>query len=320
MLRSSILLATSATALALSGCGSSVSTSRVRSTPASTHLAAAPMRPRTLTARRLGMRPGAVPRGTVLRSSDLFTDRAFANARDGFALANDGSAQYPAISTDGGRAWRIDGPQVHIDAADGAEGVGNVGVAGTLTFFAYGSSAVDVTTDGGRTWWETFLGELVVAVVPGPGNELVAYVQQQLNNNSINPAATWQYVSRDGGRYWRSTTALGALSREGSDSVRAGSGLSTRSCGSARHMIQNHVMATLTVSCSQARRLMHELLGGSKACYPHGYTAHPRCKLERNPVLKLEGFQCSATYNSSTNVSKGRCVKGRKLITATAGP
>ena len=275
---------------------------------------------RHLTARLLRARPGAVGRGTVVRSSDLFTNRVFANARDGFALANDGSAQYPAISTDGGRAWRINGPQVHIDAADGAEGVGYVGVAGTRTFFAYGSSAVDVTTDGGRKWWQTFMGELVVAVVPGPGSELVAYVQQQLHNNSINPAAIWQYVSRDGGRYWSYTTGLGALSREGGDSVRAASVLSTKSCGSAHHTIQNHVTAKLTVSCSQARRLMHELLGGSKACYPHGYTAHPRCKLDWSRVLKLEGFRCAATHNSRTNVSKGRCVKGRKLITATAGP
>lgn len=260
------------------------------------------------------------PPGSVVGSSALFGDRVFLNADEGVALANGDNAQYPVLSTDGGRVWRIDGPPLHVDAADGAEGVGSVGITAPRTFFAYGSSVVDVTTDGGPTWWETFLGELVVAVVPGPRNELVAYVQQQLDNNSINPAATWQYVSRDGGRYWSYTTALGALSREGGDSVRAASGLSTRSCRSARDMIQNHVMATPTVSCSQARRLMHELLGGSKACYPHGYTANPRCKLERSPVLKLEGFQCSATHNPSTNVSKGRCVKGRKLITATAGP
>ena len=147
-----------------------------------------------------------------MNQAELFTTRAFANAAVGFTLANLDSAQYPARSLDGGRTWRIDGPQVHIDAADDAEGVGYVGIAGPGTFFAYGSSAVDVTTDGGRTWWETFLGELVVAVVPGPRNELVAYVQQQLdpNSNSL-AAATWQYVSRDGGRQWVYSSALGGL-------------------------------------------------------------------------------------------------------------
>jgi hypothetical protein len=77
-------------------------------------------------------------------------------------------------------------------------------------------------------------------------------------------------------------------------------------------MIQNHVAASRNVSCKQARRLMQELFGGSKAGYPHAYTANPRCT--------LEGFRCSAGYIASTGITKGRCVKGRKLITGTAGP
>jgi hypothetical protein len=145
-----------------------------------------------------------------VRPSDLFTDQVFANDRDGFALANEGNAQYPAATTDGGKRWRIDGPQVHVDAADGPEGVGYVGIAGPRTFFAYGSSAVDVTTNAGRMWWETLLGNLVVAVVPGGRpNELVAYVQQSLSNDRPYPVATWQYVTRDGGRHWSYSTALG---------------------------------------------------------------------------------------------------------------
>ncbi len=157
-------------------------------------------------------RPDAVPRGTTLKPADVVSTRVFANASVGFALASVDSAQYPARSLDGGKTWRIDGPQVHIDAADGPEGVSFVGVAGPRTFFAYGSEAVDVTTDGGRTWWETFLGELVVAVVPGPRNELVAYVQQQLDSNSSSlAAATWQYVSHDGGRHWSYSQTLGGL-------------------------------------------------------------------------------------------------------------
>jgi len=48
-----------------------------------------------------------------------------------------------------------------------------------------------------------------------------------------------------------------------------------RSCGSVSGMIANEVRATRNVECSQARRLMHELLGGSTACYPNGYTAPP---------------------------------------------
>jgi hypothetical protein len=55
------------------------------------------------------------------------------------------------------------------------------------------------------------LGELVVAVVPGPRDGLVAYVQDQLDQTSIRAAATWQYVSHDGGRHWVYSAALGGL-------------------------------------------------------------------------------------------------------------
>jgi hypothetical protein len=154
-------------------------------------------------------RRGALPRGTVVNPAGTFSERVFPNENVGFMLADVNSAQYPAVTTDGGRTWRIDGPQVHIDAADGPEGVGFVGAAGPHVFFTYGSSVVDATTDGGRTWWQTFLGELVVAVVAYPPHELVAYVQQSVSNNRPSPAVTSQYVSRDGGRHWSYSTALG---------------------------------------------------------------------------------------------------------------
>lgn len=188
--------------------GASAAAPRPRSLPVP---APGPAPPAHLTARRLRPRPGATTPGTIVARSALFTDRVFAGDRIGFALANGNNAQYPALTTDGGRTWRIDGPQVHVDAADGAEGVGAVGIAGPRTFFAYGSSAVDVTTNGGRAWWETFLGELVMAVVPGPGHALIAYVQQSVTTAAASPAVTWQYVSADGGRHWNYSTALDGL-------------------------------------------------------------------------------------------------------------
>jgi photosystem II stability/assembly factor-like uncharacterized protein len=177
---------------------------------AATRASAARPTPR-YTAHRLKPRSGAVAPATTISSSSLFTTRVFANGSVGFALANDGQAQYPALSTDGGKTWKIDGPQVHVDAADAPAAVGSVGVVGTRTYFAYGSSAIDVTTDGGHTWWQTFVGELVVAVVPGPHHELIAYVQQSLSTRNLNPVVTWQYVSRDGGRHWRYSTSLGGF-------------------------------------------------------------------------------------------------------------
>src|SRR6185312_14267521 len=125
--------------------------------------------PKQIAAKRLHARADAVARGTKVRDSALFGVRTFWNARDGFALADVRQAQYPARTTDGGRTWRIDGPQFHVNAADAPEAVGFVGMAGPRRLFAYGASVVDASTDGGRTWWEAFLGDLVVAVVPGPG-------------------------------------------------------------------------------------------------------------------------------------------------------
>jgi hypothetical protein len=197
-----LLLGAAALVFALAG-RDLTSTTRVR--PRSATIAP----PQPLTARRLHPRANALPRGTIVSDAALFGQRAFANAKTGFALANGNQAQYPALTQDGGQTWRIDGPQFHVDAADGPEGVGYVGIRGPRTLFAYGSSVVDVTTNGGRTWWETFMGELVTAVVPGLANHLVAYVQQSVSNSGVNPAITWQYVSRDGGRHWRYSSALG---------------------------------------------------------------------------------------------------------------
>jgi hypothetical protein len=151
------------------------------------------------------------PPGSVVRSSAVFGDRVFLSADEGVALANGDNVQYPVLSTDSGRVWRIAGPPLHVDAADGPEGVGSVGIAGPRTFFAYGSSVVDVTSDGGRTWWETYLGEDVVAVVTSDRNELVAYVEQSISNQHLNPAVTWQYISSDGGRHWRYRTEFAGI-------------------------------------------------------------------------------------------------------------
>ena len=202
-------LGMAATVVVLGTGAAAASAATSAASPPARAAATAPTPQARITARRLRPRRGAVPPGTVVSSSSLFPDRVFSTSRIGFSLADRGQAQYPARTTDGGRTWRIDGPQFHVDAADGPEAVGFVGFARSRTFFAYGSSVVDVTTDAGRTWWETFLGELVVAVVPGrSSNELVAYVQQSASNRG-GAAVTSQYVSRDGGRHWNYSTAMG---------------------------------------------------------------------------------------------------------------
>lgn len=159
-----------------------------------------------MSAHQLRARPQAARVGSTVPARDIFGARIFPTATEGFALAGAGQAQYPALTTDGGRTWRIDGPQFHVDAADGPEAVTAVGAATSRTLYAYGSSAVDASRDRGTTWWQTLFDGLVVAVVPNAQSHLVAYVQQ---STTAHGAQTLQYVSRDGGRHWTLTRALG---------------------------------------------------------------------------------------------------------------
>ncbi len=169
--------------------------------------AAAATPPASVTARPLpaDTRPFSRP-GTIVSSSDLGV-RVFVNASRGFALATTslgGATTYPAETVNGGRTWRIDGPHLHVSAADGPDEVTALGVAGPATFFAYGGpgggEAVDVTSDGGKHWWRAYMPGNPVAVVygvlsPSGARGLLALVQGK-------PGEIWAYVSTDGGRRW----------------------------------------------------------------------------------------------------------------------
>ncbi len=156
--------------------------------------------PRTMTGQVIRAPHGTLPRGTALKSSTIFSTRVFHSDADGFALAHQGSADYPVLSRDGGRIWRIAGPALHVDAANGPAAVTSVGVKGSSVDYAYGSGTIDVTNDGGSTWYQVFPEGSVTAVVAG-ARGLAAYVQA-LNAQTGTVSAVVQYVSSDGGRVW----------------------------------------------------------------------------------------------------------------------
>jgi hypothetical protein len=203
-------MATTASALAAAS-GAALATTSGATLVRAARTASAPQPSAELTARLMRPRTGfRTPRfGTDIPSSDLAGTRVFANMQVGFGLTGDNGQTFPARTANGGKAWTIDGPQFHVDAADGAEGVSYVGIVSPNEEFAYGASVVDVSTNAGHTWWETFLGENVTAVVPGRQG-LVAFVQQSVSNKYLNPIVTWQYVSTDGGRHWRYSTSFAA--------------------------------------------------------------------------------------------------------------
>jgi hypothetical protein len=159
--------------------------------------------------RRVGSFQSIRP-GTVIPAREVDA-RAFSDSRRGFGLATVVNGEtFPATTTNGGATWRINGPVFHVPAADGTAGVSYTGVSSARAYFAYGSSVVDATPDAGRTWWQTFLGELVLAVVAQHGH-LIAVVQQQASSTSESlKSVNWVYVSQDRGRHWRYTNQLGA--------------------------------------------------------------------------------------------------------------
>jgi hypothetical protein len=165
-----------------------------------------------VTGHRISAPQGALKPGKVVSSARLGV-RVFANANHGFALALVSDATYPAATTDGGRTWKIDGPPLHLNAAQAPLVVTQVG-AHKSTYFAWGGpgggNVVDVTPDAGRHWWQAFLGGFVLSVVSTFNGHLVASVQSPAGGRG-QQAQNSVYVSKDAGHHWRLTTKFGSF-------------------------------------------------------------------------------------------------------------
>jgi hypothetical protein len=165
-------------------------------TAASGRASTASTAPATVTATKL-----PPYRASIVRSSQLVGDRVFVGARNGFGLAGLNDAQYPAATTDGGKTWRIDGPVLHVNAANAPNVVGEVGAAAPATYFAYGGpgggNSVAVTTNDGKAWWRAYLPGTPLAVVIDHTSGHAVLVAL------LGPAPPFlAYVSPDGGHHW----------------------------------------------------------------------------------------------------------------------
>lgn len=131
--------------------------------------------------------------------------RVFISSEKGFALALVRGTTYPAATVDGGTVWRIDGPHLHVSAANAPAVVTDAGAVGPATYFAYGEGeAVDVTSSAGLTWWRAYMPGDAFAVVSHRASghtTLIALVE-------TNPAQFAAYVSSDGGRHWTHTKSF----------------------------------------------------------------------------------------------------------------
>lgn len=163
----------------------------------------------TVTGTVIPRRTGTLAPGTKVKSSALFGSRVFTDGKHGFALAQVSQAQYPVATSDGGKTWKTDGPALHINAAQAPLTVLDIGAASTKTAFAYGGGQViDATSNGGGKWYGALFNGLVMAVVVGTRNHLVAFIDASASTSNSN-GVIWQYVSKDGGHSWHYDTTVG---------------------------------------------------------------------------------------------------------------
>ncbi len=155
--------------------------------------------PRQLTAKPERRCPKAVaspgPRGTVLPKAAIGRTAA-ATQQIVFGLADRGplsSVVYPAISTDGGTTWRLDGPCFYYAAAQGPGATDSIGARAPDWAYAWGWGGVfvRVTHDGGAHWF--------AANLPNPARRVVAS-GRTLRAYLLRTRST--YISRDYGMTW----------------------------------------------------------------------------------------------------------------------
>ena len=148
---------------------------------------------------------GPLARGTVVCSRTVGT-RVFTNSQHGFGLATERfGASYPAVTVNGGRTWRINGPVFHVPALQAPFAVTQVGALNARTYYAWGAQSIDATSDGGKHWWRTLVPNSAVAVVPS-GSRLIAIAEDAPPSGA--PATVSVYLSTDGGHHWHITREL----------------------------------------------------------------------------------------------------------------
>ena len=184
--------------LVITGCGGSARSARTRAAPSSHGL----LPRKTVQARRLRPEgPNSLPNGT--RVGKRFLGSVFANPRDGFGLGGQPGTTYPIATVDGGKTWRTSGPLLYIPAVHAAVAVNEAGMSGPRFWYAWGHglTVIDVTTDAGKSWWQTFLPGRVLTVYADQisrCNRLIALIQP-LTKRTHPPL--WTYASANG-RHW----------------------------------------------------------------------------------------------------------------------
>lgn len=131
------------------------------------------------------------------------------NVRAGLAEgAGVEGAVYPALSTDGGQHWRIDGPMFYRPAADAPNVTSRLVVLGDNTLMAWGPGGnfVKTTTDRGAKWFTSNFPVGVDSPAVSNGHLTVRALGNPAKSGEF---PTRQYVSTDGGLVWQRGKSLG---------------------------------------------------------------------------------------------------------------
>jgi hypothetical protein len=155
--------------------------------------------------------PSIEPAGIAVPGHDV-TASISDNSKLKFGLATFPSSTqtYPAISTNGGTTWRVDGPLFHVDALQGASVVASSGVLlpHGAYFWGRGGNLIWTTYDEGAHWWRVAFGAGVDELSSRNGTfEAVVFGAQ------VQAAARQRflYVSTNSGRTWKLRRQLADL-------------------------------------------------------------------------------------------------------------
>ena len=147
--------------------------------------------------------PNFQPVGVLVPKAGIVATAADSNrVLFGLAVYRDlMSATYPAISTDGGAIWRIDGPRFYVAAAQAPNVTSSVGALGPhgAYFWGQGGNVVKITTDEGVHWWITGFAAGVYKVSATRGILSTVALGNQVQGGAFQ---AFLYVSTNSGRTW----------------------------------------------------------------------------------------------------------------------
>jgi hypothetical protein len=156
--------------------------------------------------------PNVQPVGTSVPAQDVAASTSDkAQLRFGLATFPASSQTYPAISTDAGATWKIDGPLFHVDALQGASIVGSSGVLPPrgAYFWGRGGDIIWISHDEGAHWWKVVFDGGVDDVTLKKGVlEAVALGGQVEHATALQ---RFLYSSSDSGKTWKVRRPLADL-------------------------------------------------------------------------------------------------------------